>query len=534
MSLHPTDRSMIPPDTAELGRKLLDEKDPYRVIGEQLSDLVTEQDFADLYSTIGGAALSPVLLALVTLFQLMEKLPDRAAASAIRLRIDWKYALHVPLAWTGFHFTNLNHFRQRVLEHQAEYRVFDQLLQKLVTLGFVRPHGKQRTDSMSVLGLLAKLSRLELVWETLRVTLKAIAAQTPTWLEQTVPEVFLAMYHVEHHDYNLTEPQSADAIRQAGADGLWLIQQLTHAPQVVQDLVEVQTLRTVWAQHFESDDDGTYHGPRTHLEGHGLIQSPHESEARYREKRGKGWQGYVAQVSETAEAKGDPNFITDVAVTDAQVSDVNALPDIQARLAKRDLTPSEQYVDQAYVSGTRLADSEDLGIKLMGPIAADAGHPTLFPLSAFTLDLGTRQALCPGGQTTTVWTRSIRADGSWVETAHFGVVCTPCPLRTGCTTAATGRTLSLHEHHAQVVRRRAEMQTPEFWQAMQRRPPIEGTISQLVRQGVRQARYRGLPRVNLQLIFTAAGINLRRLLHVLISGQRPSWQVAMSGIVADA
>jgi Transposase domain (DUF772) len=123
--------------------------------------------------------LSPVLLALVTLFQLMEKLPDRAAA-AVRLCIDWKYALHVPLDWTGFHFTNLNHFRQRVLEHQAKYRVFDQLLQKLVALGFVRSHGKQRTDSLSVLGLLAKLSRLELAWETLRVALKAITTQTPT------------------------------------------------------------------------------------------------------------------------------------------------------------------------------------------------------------------------------------------------------------------------------------------------------------------------------------------------------------------
>ncbi len=121
MSLHPSERSAIPPDTAELGRKLLDDKEPYRLIGERLSDLVSDQDFADLYSAIGGAALSPVILALVTLFQLMEKVPDRAAASAARLRIDWKYALHVPLDWLGFHFTNLNHFRQRLLEHEAEY-----------------------------------------------------------------------------------------------------------------------------------------------------------------------------------------------------------------------------------------------------------------------------------------------------------------------------------------------------------------------------------------------------------------------------
>lgn len=530
MSLHPTDRNTIPPDTAELGRKLLDAKDPYRLIGDQLSDLVRDQDFAELYSALGGAALSPVILALVTVFQLMEKLPDRSAASAARLRIDWKYALHVPLDWLGFHFTNLNHFRQRLLEHEAEYLVFDKLLQQLVALGFVRQRGKQRTDSMSVLGLLAKLSRVELVWETLRVVLKAIPSAAPTWLEQNVPEAFLARYLVERHDYNLTDLQLAEALRQTGADGVWLIAQLTRAPHAVQDLPEVQTLRTLWEQQFESADDGTYHGPRTQLEGHGLLQSPHEPDARYREKRGKGWQGYVAQVTETAEAKGEPNFITDVALTDAQVSDVNALPAVQARLAERDLTPSEQYVDQAYVSGTRLAESAAHGIQLMGPIAADAGHPGLFTLSDFTIDLPAQQAHCPGGQTTTAWTTRTRADGSQAYTAHFGLGCADCPLRAQCTTATTGRTITLHEHHAQVVRRRAEMQTPEFWQAMQRRPPIEGTISQLARQGVRHARYRGLRRVNLQLIFTAVGINLRRLLRVWATNLIPSWLVVPSPV----
>jgi len=262
------------------------------------------------------------------------------------------------------------------------------------------------------------------------------------------------------------------------------------------------------------------------LEGHGLIQSPHEPEARYREKRGRGWQGYVAQISETAEAKGDPNFITDVALTDAQVSDVNALPAVQARLAERELTPSEQYVDQAYVSGTRLAESETQGIQLLGPIASDAGHPGLFTLDDFTIDLNARQASCPAGHTATQWTLSTRADGSQASTAHFGAVCADCPLRARCTTAAAGRTITIHEHHAQVVRRRAEMQTAEFWQALKRRPPIEGTISQLARQGMRRARYRGQRKVNLQLIFTAAGLNLRRLLRVWITGRVPSWMAA--------
>ena len=132
MTLQPTDHQAIPPETAELGQKLLEEDNPYRLVGERLADLMQDEDFNALYSLIGGPALSPVLLALVLVFQMLEKLPDRLAAQAVRLRIDWKYALHLPLDYPGFHFTNLSHFRQRLLEHQAQYLVFDRLLQKLV------------------------------------------------------------------------------------------------------------------------------------------------------------------------------------------------------------------------------------------------------------------------------------------------------------------------------------------------------------------------------------------------------------------
>jgi len=90
------ERPEIPPDTAELGQKLLEEKNIYRQVGDEFADLIKDEDFADLYSSIGGPALSPVLMSLVLNFQMLEKLPDRLAAAAVRLRIDWKYALHLP------------------------------------------------------------------------------------------------------------------------------------------------------------------------------------------------------------------------------------------------------------------------------------------------------------------------------------------------------------------------------------------------------------------------------------------------------
>ncbi len=227
-------------------------------------------------------------------------------------------------------------------------------------------------------------------------------------------------------------------------------------------------IKEVWEQQFEWDEGGSYEGPREKLEGHGLIQSPHEPEVHYREKRDKNWQGYVGQVSETAAEKGEVNFITDIGVTDAQASDVRSLPEVQKRLAEREVAPEEQDVDQAYVSGTSLAQSEAQGIKLVGPIAPQVG-PKAYKLSDFEVELEEKKATCPAGQTAVRWHEVTRSDGTVEYRFYFGKQCTDCPLRDHCTEAKTGRTITYHEHHQQVVQCRKQMETEAFKMAMKHR-----------------------------------------------------------------
>jgi len=43
--------------------------------------------------------------AFASIFQLMEKLPGRQAAESLRMRLDRKYALHLPLAYGGVVFS---------------------------------------------------------------------------------------------------------------------------------------------------------------------------------------------------------------------------------------------------------------------------------------------------------------------------------------------------------------------------------------------------------------------------------------------
>ena len=47
------------------------------------------------------------------------------------------------------------------------------------------------------------------------------------------------------------------------------------------------------------------------------IQTPHDPEARYSTKRGKSWTGYKVHVTETANEKGEVNFVTDITTTNA-------------------------------------------------------------------------------------------------------------------------------------------------------------------------------------------------------------------------
>jgi transposase len=48
--------------------------------------------------------------------QFAESLSDRQAAEAVRARIDWKYALSLPLNDSGFHYSVLSEFRDRLLQ----------------------------------------------------------------------------------------------------------------------------------------------------------------------------------------------------------------------------------------------------------------------------------------------------------------------------------------------------------------------------------------------------------------------------------
>src|SRR5215204_6169514 len=118
--LEPEDLTQIPELTSQVAHAAFPQGSLAMTLRDRLGPIFADQDFADLYPTLGQPAASPARLALVTVLQFVENLPDRQAADAVRARIDWKYALGLELTDPGFHYSILSEFRQRLMDKGKE------------------------------------------------------------------------------------------------------------------------------------------------------------------------------------------------------------------------------------------------------------------------------------------------------------------------------------------------------------------------------------------------------------------------------
>ena len=532
----------VPDDTARIARAAFRRGNPYVLLQDNLGAVFADADFADLYPKLGQPAYAPWRLALVTLMQFREGLSDRQAAEAVRGRIDWKYLLALDLADAGFDFSILCEFRARLLQHKATERLLDRLLDAAREGGLLKVRGRSRTDSTHVLAAVRTLNRLELVGETLRAALNAIAVAAPDWLRGIAPADWHKRYDRRVEDMRLPEAGSKREAyaAQVGTDGFVLLDALERlgAPTGAAALPQVAVLRRVWARHFERDkaeagNGGSADEPvgdRVRMrpaQGRGpgdRVESPYETEARFRSKHATRWTGYMVHLTETCEEEM-PRLMVHADTTPANMHEAERTAAIHDALACKGLAPSEHLVDSAYVSaGHIVAARTQHGIDLVGP-----GRPNVswqsrsggdaFTLANFTVDWDRKAVRCPEGKESGLWTSSAkhRGPGDIIHVQFRAADCRSCPSRARCTRARSkyqGRVLAVmpQPEHEALAAARTRQDTAEGKRLYAQRNGVEGTLSQAVRGfGLRRARYRGLAKTGLQHVATAAALNLDRI-----------------------
>ena len=168
------------------------------------------------------------------------------------------------------------------------------------------------------------------------------------------------------------------------------------------------------------------------------------------------------------------------------------------------------YGDASYGTANLVEKIEAAGAEANVKVqAASPARKGMYSQDDFKIDVQAGTACCPAG--TLVKLRVLK-DGS--ATADFSESCAACPLRTQCTTSASGRTLNIHPKHATIARYRARQRDPE-WRRRYRatRPKVERKIGHLMRRkhGGRRARVRGCEKIRYDFAMLAAAVNLARL-----------------------
>lgn len=516
---------VIPEATAQAARRAFPKGNRYMTLVEVLGPIFTNSDFADLYGHRGRPAAAPARLALVLVFQQIERLSDVAAAEAVRARIDWKYALALPLDDPGFDESILVEFRRRLLTAGAEERLLTLLLETLVDRGLLKARGRQRSDSTHVLALLRTLTRLTLVAETMRHALNALADAAPGWLAAHGDPAWAERYAARVEEYRLPQDPAARRLLETtvGQDGYALLQAVydPSAPPALRRCPALGILRQVWVQQYYGPHDVRWRTGEDLPPHARLIASPYEVEARFATKRQTAWTGYKVHLTETCDEER-PHLITNVETTPATTNDVGVTDTLHAHLAARHLLPREHLLDTGYVAADVLVTSRRRAVDVVGPALGDnswqARQPDGLDVSCFAIDWEARHVTCPGGKRSVRWTPGHDKQGAGQDLVAVQFDpddCRGCPLRPRCTQAKTGpRTLRLRpreQHEALQTARRRQL-TEAFKQLYAVRAGIEGALSQGVRAfGLRAARYRGQAKTYLQHLLVAVAMNIVRV-----------------------
>ena len=438
--------------------------------------------------------------------------------------IQVRYALgYRQLGEGDFNLRTLYYFRERLSRHMQETGVnlldqaFEQVTDKQIA-AFQLKTGKQRMDSTQLASNIRQMGRVQLLVEVLqRVHRMLSEADQERYVELFAPYI---KGHAGQYVYHMKNEEVGTHLQRIGEDMARLLSGLKvgYASEVA-----YQVLERVFGEHFQVKERKVAVKPAEELSASSL-QSPDDLEATYREKRGRGYQGYVANLSETCDPENPSagsgyrplQLITKVQVAPNNTDDsqllAEALPNLKARTE----------LDTIYTDGGHGGPQADVILQehqvehIQTAIRGREPDPEKLHLDDFTLQSNENgkpvKATCPQGQTVSVHTTSQQK----AFVAHFDpTVCQSCPLVERCP-ARVGKRDERHHlrftlSEAQVAERRRRSREYQK-EGRNLRAAVESTVRSVKHPfPASKLPVRGRFRVACLVIGSAAVANTRRI-----------------------
>jgi hypothetical protein len=432
--------------------------------------------------------------------------------------IQVRYALgYRQLGEGDFDLRTLYYFRERLSRHMQEKGVnlLDQAFEKVTDkqlAAYQVKTGKQRMDSVQVSSNIRQMGRVQLLVEVLqRVERMLNEGDRGHYREAFEPYL---KGHAGHYVYRMKGEEVGGHLERIGEFMQQLVSELE--PGYADEAV-YQVLGRVLGEHFRTEASQVQAIPNAELSA-ACLQSPDDLEATYREKRGEGYQGYVANVSETCDPENKLQLITKVQVAPNNRDDDELLAEALPNLKERGGL-DEVYTDGGY-GGKRsdplLAQNQ---VKLIqSAIRGRSPDPEKPHLSDFDIQFGEggkpSLVTCPAGQK--VDAHTTHQQKGYVACFDLSV-CQECPLlKEGKCLAQAGK----RDERLRVRFTQVEAQSSQRRRRSKENKPKAGNLRAAVEATVRSVKLpfpeaqlpvRGKFRVACMLVGSAAVANVRRI-----------------------
>jgi len=451
-----------------------------------------------------------------------------------------------------FALRTMYNFRDRVTQHMKDSgenlidKAFEQVTDDQIT-AFALQTGKLRTDSTQIGSNIREMSRLQLLVEVLQ--------RVHRMLQENDREQYVDLFapYIQgtsgQYTYRIKVSEVDEHLQRIGEVMEKLIGEL-YAAYAEEETY--QLLQRVFREHFtyepdsdkpSSPSDGsseqTTLRPKAGQElSASSVQSPDDPQATYREKGGKDYIGYVANLTETCEPENDFQLIVKVQTESNTTDDAAMLADALPELVER-TDVDQMYTDGAY-NGPDVDDlmREHHIEQIQTAIRGRKPSPDKLSLDDFEWQIDTDErpeaVTCPHGQHADV-TPGRKAER--FRAAVDSATCETCPLFGQCPALPLKRTpervLRFSQHDVDLaLRRQRSMHARTSGQNL--RAAVEATVRSVKHPfGNGKVPVRGKPRVSMVIVASALMSNLRRIHQHLVHQRRPKkGQGALAGRIS--
>ena len=487
----------------------------YGRMGAISSQLFNDDDLKDMYCPDNGRpSLPPSLMSGVLLLQFYDDVSDGEAVERTKYDLRWKVALDLPLDFPGIDPSSLSVYRKRLIENGQERYAFDRFVEVGREAGFIPDKVTLLTDTTWVKGAGAVQDTYTLLRKGVRKLLRALGYHLPgqrRGLSKQVRELVQTYVDQDRKaQIDWSDPRARVEQLKVLVDDAEAVLDLA-AEQA--DDAEVREIGWVLTKILGDDLVTDEAGDSQIGEGTApdRIISMTDTQMRHgRKSAARRFDGFKNSVSTELTSE----LILDITDVPAPGSDgAHLIPTIERVEAHAGVTVERVIGDGAYGSGDNRAACVNYSghsIDLVSPRSQP--HDPEVDKSAFQIDIEAQRATCPRGHTVTGKDRKDRQGRPILAFAFARSDCETCPLFARCVRSkSAGRTVRTHAHEALLREARQRQQTDEFKEIYSLRGRVEGKIAELVRHGLRETRYLGEQKRQLQRLWTGAAVNLKRL-----------------------